>query len=242
MSGKLENKVALITGAGRGIGAATARLLAREGAKVALVSRNSQQLAEVAGQINEYGGQALAITADVSDEQQVIEFFERTKAELGVPDILVNNAATIEIKKLVDMDLPTWEQVMAVNVRGPFLCSREAFRQLIAAEKGGTIINLSSLSGVRGPQKFPGFSAYVVSKYGVLGLTEILAVEGKSHGIRVNCISPGAVDTVMLKKAAPFLNTKTLPDDVAKTILYLADDEQSGHINGANIEIFSNEE
>lgn len=242
MSGKLENKVALITGAGRGIGAATARLLAREGAKVALVSRNSEQLAEVAGQINEYGGHALALTADVSDEQQVIDFFARTKAEFGVPDILVNNAATVEIKNLVDMDLPTWEQVMAVNVRGPFLCSREAFRLLIAAEKGGTIINLSSLSGVRGPQKFPGFSAYVVSKYGVLGLTEILAVEGKPHGIRVNCVSPGAVDTVMLKKAAPFLNTKTLPDDVAKTILYLADDEQSGHINGANIEIFSNEE
>lgn len=242
MSGRLEHKVAIVTGAGRGVGAATARFFAREGARVVLTSRNPAQLQEVTDQIVEYGGHALAIAADISDEQQVQGLFERTLAEFGPVDILVNNAATIEVKNLVDMDLATWEQVMATNVRGPFLCSRAAFRQMIAAEKGGAIINISSLSGVRGPQKFPGFSAYVVSKYGVLGLTEILAVEGKPHRIRVNCISPGAVDTVMLKKAAPFLNTNTTPDDVAKTILYLADEEQSGHINGANIEIFSNEE
>jgi NAD(P)-dependent dehydrogenase (short-subunit alcohol dehydrogenase family) len=112
---------------------------------------------------------------------------------------------------------------------------------MIAAGNQGTLVNLTSLSGVRGPEKFPGSSAYVVSKYGVLGLSEILAVEGRPHGIRVNSIAPGAVDTVMLQKAAPFLKTTTTPDDIARTILFLADNAQSGHITGANLEIFSNE-
>ena len=129
---------------------------------------------------------------------------------------------------------------MNTNVRGTFLCCRAAFRQMSMGKRGGAIVNLSSLSGVRGPEKFPGSSAYVVSKYGVVGMTEILAVEGKPYNIRVNCVAPGAVDTEMLKKAAPFLKTNTTPAEVARTILNLADEEQSHHINGALIEIFSN--
>jgi NAD(P)-dependent dehydrogenase (short-subunit alcohol dehydrogenase family) len=167
--------------------------------------------------------------------------FEHTKNTFGTLDVLINNAAVIEVRELIEMDFATWQNVMAINVNGPFLGSREAFKQMIAVGKGGAIVNLSSLSGVRGPEKFKGFSSYVVSKYGVLGLTEILAVEGRPHGIRVNCVSPGAVATAMLKKAAPFLQTKTTPEDVAKTIYFLADDNQSRHITGANIEIFSNE-
>ncbi len=240
----LEGKVAIVTGAGRGIGAATARLFAREGARVVLASRTAAEIEAVAAQINEMGAAhpALAVPTDVSDEAAVQALFAQVEQTFGPVDILVNNAATIEVRNFVEMDLATWEGVMSVNVRGPFLCSREAFRQMIAAGRGGAIVNLTSLSGVRGPQKFKGFSAYVVSKYGVLGLSEILAVEGKPHGIRVNSIAPGAVDTVMLKKAAPFLNTTTTPDDIARTILFLADDAQSSHLTGANIEVFSNEE
>jgi NAD(P)-dependent dehydrogenase (short-subunit alcohol dehydrogenase family) len=241
MPGVLENQVAIVTGAGRGIGAATARLFAREGAKVVLASRGETELNRVAAEIEQAGGQCLAIPTDISQESQVFNLFKRTLETFGPLDILVNNAAVVEIKDFVEMDLATWEYVMSVNVRGTFLCSREAFRQMIAAGKKGAIVNMTSLSGVRGPEKFKGFSTYVVSKYGVLGLSEILAVEGKPHGIRVNSIAPGAVDTVMLKKAAPFLNTSTTPDDIARTILFLADNAQSGHINGANIEIFSNE-
>jgi NAD(P)-dependent dehydrogenase (short-subunit alcohol dehydrogenase family) len=241
MPGALENKVAIVTGAGRGIGAATARLFAREGAKVVLASRGEIELNRVAAEIEQAGGQCLAVPTDISQESQVFNLFKRTLETFGPLDILVNNAAVVEIKDFVEMDLETWEYVMSVNIRGTFLCSREAFRQMIAAGKKGAIVNMTSLSGVRGPEKFKGFSTYVVSKYGVLGLSEILAVEGKPHRIRVNSIAPGAVDTVMLKKAAPFLNTSTTPDDIARTILFLADNAQSGHINGANIEIFSNE-
>lgn len=239
--GALDNKVAIVTGAGRGIGAATARLFAREGARVVLASRSEEELNRVAGEITGAGGTCLAVPTDISQESQVQALFNRTLETFGPVDILVNNAAAYEKKDFADMDLETWESVMNVNIRGTFLCSREAFRQMIAAGKKGALVNLTSLSGVRGPEKFPGSSAYVVSKYGVLGMSEILAVEGKPHGIRVNSIAPGAVDTVMLQKAAPFLKTSTTPDDIARTILFLADNAQSGHITGANLEIFSNE-
>ncbi len=242
MAGNFEGKVAIITGAGRGIGAAAARLLAGEGARVVLASRNGEELEKVARFIRgEKGTQScLAVPTDVSQESEVQALFERTLAFFGPVDILVNNAGIIEVRDFMEMDLETWEKVMGVNVRGAFLCSREAFRQMAGPGNGGSIVNLSSLSGVRGPEKFKGFSAYIVSKYGVLGLTESLAVEGRPYNIRVNCVSPGAVETEMLKKAAPFLNTKTTPEEVARTILFLADNRQSGHISGANIEIFSN--
>ena len=243
MPGALEKKVAIVTGASRGIGAATVHLFAQEGARVVLASRNEAELSKVADEVNRQWGQsqALAVPTDVSDETQVKHLFEIAKANFGPLDILVNNAGVVEVRDFAAMDLVTWEKVISTNLRGSFLCSREAFRQMIASGKGGAIVNMTSLGGVRGPEKFKGLSAYVVSKYGVLGLSDILAVEGKSYNIRVNSIAPGAVDTSMLKKAAPFLKTKTGPHDVAKTILFLADDRQSGHISGANIEIFSNE-
>jgi NAD(P)-dependent dehydrogenase (short-subunit alcohol dehydrogenase family) len=243
MPSALEKKVAIVTGASRGIGASTARLFAQEGAKVVLASRGAAELKTIEEQINGQVGQdrTLAVPTDVSDESQVKHLFETARNNFGPLDILVNNAAVVEVRDFVKMDSETWEKVISINVRGPFLCCREAFRQMIASGKGGAIVNMASLAGVRGPEKFKGLSAYVVSKYGVLGLSEILAVEGRPYGIRVNSIAPGAVETSMLTKAAPFLKTKTGPDDIAKTILSLADDGQSGHISGANIEIFSNE-
>jgi NAD(P)-dependent dehydrogenase (short-subunit alcohol dehydrogenase family) len=246
----LAGKVAIITGAGRGIGAATAQLFASEGARVMLAARSANEIERLAQELNQEFASAtnphtivtLAQPTDVSDEAAVEKLFARTQTELGSVDILVNCAATIEIRNFIEMDAATWDEVMAVNVRGTFLCCRAAFKQMSTSnsKQGGAIVNLSSLSGVRGPEKFPGFSAYVVSKYGVVGLTEILAVEGKPLNIRVNCVAPGAVDTAMLKKAAPFLKTTTTPADVARTILYLADSQQSHHINGALLEIFSN--
>jgi NAD(P)-dependent dehydrogenase (short-subunit alcohol dehydrogenase family) len=128
--------------------------------------------------------------------------------------------------------------VIAVNLRGTFLGCREAFR-IMREQKGGVIVNISSLSGVKGVEKFPGLSAYNVSKAGVAGLTEILAVEGKPDNIRVCAVSPGAVDTEMLRQAAPHLKAGMTPEDLAEILLFMADDT-GRMLNGSNIELFTN--
>lgn len=211
--GALDGKVAIVTGAGRGIGAATARLFAAEGAKVVLASRSQEQLETTAAQIGAETevGQVITVPTDISEEAQVEALFQRSLEEFGPLDILVNCAATIEVRPFIEMDLAIWQEVMATNVNGTFLCSRAAFRQMNESGKGGSIVNLSSLSGVRGPEKFPGFSAYIVSKYGVLGLTESLAVEGKPYRIRVNCVAPGGGGYGDAEESRPFFENRNHP-------------------------------
>jgi NAD(P)-dependent dehydrogenase (short-subunit alcohol dehydrogenase family) len=234
----LTDKIAIITGAGRGIGRATARLFAREGARVVLFSRTASQLTEVAFEISGEGGHALTAVGDVSREEDVAALFQQVSQTYGRVDILVNCAGIVAIRPFVEMDVATWDVVIGVNLRGTFLCCLMAF-QMMAAQQQGVIINLSSLSGVKGVEKFPGLSAYNVSKAGVAGLTEILAVEGKPYNIRVCAVSPGAVETDMLRQAAPQLKAGMTPDDMAEILLFLAGD--SGRmLSGSNIEIFSN--
>lgn len=180
----------------------------------------------------------LSIAGDVSNEEDVIGLFQRVIETYGRVDALVNCAGIVTVKPFVDMDVATWDSVVGVNLRGTFLCCREAFR-VMSAQQSGVIINLSSLSGVKGVEKFPGLSAYNVSKAGVASLTEILAVEGKPHNIRVCAVSPGAVDTEMLRQAAPHLRAGMTPGDMAEILLFLAD-ESGRMLNGTNLEIFSN--
>ena len=234
----LADKIAIITGAGRGIGRATARLFAREGARVVLFSRTASHLTEVASEISCKGGQALTVVGDVSREEDVMALFQQVLQTYSRVDILVNCAGIVAVRPFVEMDVATWDAVVGVNLRGTFLCCLKAF-QMMAAQQQGVIINLSSLSGVKGVEKFPGLSAYNVSKAGVAGLTEILAVEGKPYNIRVCAVSPGAVETEMLQQAAPHLKAGMTPDDMAEILLFLAGD--SGRmLSGSNIEIFSN--
>ncbi|HLJ34082.1 MAG TPA: SDR family oxidoreductase [Ktedonobacteraceae bacterium] len=237
----IKNRVAIITGAGRGVGRATAQLFAREGARVVPFSRTQAHLEETATEIARLGGevgQALAVVGDVSREEDVQRLFQQVREMYGRVDILVNCAGIVAVRPFVDMDVATWDSVIAVNLRGTFLCCREAF-QLMAEQQEGVIINLSSLSGVKGVEKFPGLSAYNVSKAGVASLTEILAVEGKPYNIRVCAVSPGAVDTEMLRQAAPHLKAGMTPDDMAEILLFLADDT-GRKLSGTNLEIFSN--
>ena len=234
----LTDKIAIITGAGRGIGRATARLFAREGARVVLFSRTASQLTEVASEISGEGGHALTAVGDVSREEDVAALFQQVSQTYGRVDILVNCAGIVAVRPFVEMDVATWDAVIGVNLRGTFLCCLMAF-QMMAAQQQGVIINLSSLSGVKGVEKFPGLSAYNVSKAGVAGLTEILAVEGQPYNIRVCTVSPGAVETEMLQQAAPHLKAGMTPDEMAEILLFLAGD--SGRmLSGSNIEIFSN--
>ena len=234
----IQNRVSIITGAGRGIGRATALRFAREGAHVVLFSRTAANLDQVAATIAGEGHTVLSIAGDVSIEEDVQGLFQRVMETFGRVDILVNCAGIVAVRPFVEMDTATWDHVIGVNLRGTFLCCREAFRTM-AAQRSGVIVNLSSLSGVKGVEKFPGLSAYNVSKAGVANLSEILAVEGKPYNIRVCTVSPGAVDTEMLQQAAPHLKAGMTPDDMAEILLFLADD--SGRkLSGSNIEIFSN--
>src|SRR6266571_5509321 len=234
----IRDRVAIITGAGRGVGKATARRFAREGARVVLFSRTPGPLDETTTDIAHEGGQVLSMAGDVSREGDGRALFQRAMDAYGRVDILVNCAGIVLVRPFVDMDAETWDRVIAVNLRGTFLCCRQAFRVMMT-QQSGVIINLSSLSGVRGVEKFPGLSAYNVSKAGVASLTEILAVEGQPYNIRVCAVSPGAVDTAMLRQAAPHLKAGMTPEDMAEILLFLADD--SGRmLSGSNIEIFSN--
>jgi NAD(P)-dependent dehydrogenase (short-subunit alcohol dehydrogenase family) len=234
----MKDRIAVITGAGRGVGRATALLFAREGAQVVLFSRTREHVDETAAAIAQEDGHALAIAGDVSREEDVRQLFQRVKETYGRVDIVVNCAGIVAVRPFVAMDVATWDQVLGVNLRGTFLCCLEAFR-MMAEQRQGVIINLSSLSGVKGVEKFPGLSAYNVSKAGVASLTEILAVEGKPYNIRVCVVSPGAVETEMLRQAAPHLKAAMTPEDLAAILLFLADD--SGKMfNGSNIELYTN--
>ena len=234
----LTGRVAIVTGAGRGIGRATALALGEAGVRVAAVSRTESEIQDTATTIEKAGGRAFFLAGDVSEETFVRQLFAETAQKLGAVSLLVNNAATFERAPVTELTTASWDHVMAVNVRGPFLCARE----LLAAKPagGGAIVNLGSLAGIRGTEKFPGLSSYVASKHAIVGLTEALAVEGRALGVRANCVAPGAVDTEMLRSAAPQLKTKTVPADIARLILFLCDETQSGSMNGSVLEVFSN--
>ena len=234
----IQKKVTIITGAGSGIGRATALRFAREGARVALFGRTPEALEMTAQAIREAEGEALIVSGDVARAEDVQGLFARVLDTYGRVDIVINSAGVVAVTPFLEMDTATWDRVLNVNLRGTFLCCQQAFRAM-AEQGGGVILNISSLSGVKGVEKFPGLSAYNVSKAGVASLSEILAVEGKPLNIRVMTVSPGAVDTEMLRQAAPHLKAGMTPEEMAEILLFLAADS-GRRLSGTNLEIFSN--
>jgi len=233
----LAGRVAVVTGASRGIGAATAAALAGAGAHVLLAARDRDALASVAEGIRAAGGQAISVPTDVSKPGDVEELFAAA-AQAGGLAALVCAAAVLTAAPFAETTWDIWEETLGVNLTGSFLCCRAAFTAMRAAGEG-RIVNIASLSGVYATEKFPGMTAYNVSKYGVIGLTEAIAVEGKPHGISAICVSPGAVDTEMLRRANPDLRPGLTPADVAELILALLDSPLAP-ASGANIPLFSN--
>ena len=233
----LAGRVAMVTGASRGIGAATAEALAGAGAHVVLAARDHRALAGVASGIQANGGEATPVPADVSKAEDVERLFA-TAARAGRVAALVCAAGVLTSAPFGETTLDIWEETLAVNLTGSFLCCRAAFTAMRTAGEG-RIVNIASLSGIYATEKFPGLAAYNVSKYGVVGLTEAIAVEGRAHGISAICLSPGAVDTQMLRKANPELRPGLTPGDVAELILALLDSPLAP-ASGANIPLFSN--
>jgi NAD(P)-dependent dehydrogenase (short-subunit alcohol dehydrogenase family) len=233
----LAGRVAVVTGASQGIGAATARAIAAAGAHVILAARNREALEDVAGRIRQAGGAATPVPTDVSQATDVERLFAAAEAA-GTPTALVCAAAVLTSALFAETTVEMWQQTLGVNLTGSFLCCRAAFTAMRPAGQG-RIVNIASLSGVYATEKFPGLAAYNVSKYGVIGLTEAIAVEGREHGISAICVSPGAVDTQMLRQANPELRPGLTPGDVAELIVALLDSPLAP-ASGANIPLFSN--
>jgi NAD(P)-dependent dehydrogenase (short-subunit alcohol dehydrogenase family) len=233
----LMGRVAVVTGASRGIGAATAEAIAAAGGRVVLAARDAAALDAVAARIRGLGGVATAVPTDVSkpaDVERLIAAADRA----GPLAALVCAAGELTRASFADTTPEIWADTLAVNLTGAFLCCRAAFVPMREAG-AGRIVTIASLSGVYATEKFPGLAAYNVSKYGVIGLTEAIAVEGKEHGISAICISPGAVDTEMLRRANPALRPGLTPGDVAALIVALLDSPLAP-ASGANIPLFSN--
>jgi NAD(P)-dependent dehydrogenase (short-subunit alcohol dehydrogenase family) len=233
----LAGRVAMVTGASQGIGAATAAALAGAGAHVVLAARHRAALASVAASIEAAGGQATPVPADVSKAEEVERLFAAA-AQAGRLAALVCAAGVLTSAPFGETTLEVWEETLGVNLTGAFLCCRAAFTAMRPAGEG-RIVNIGSLSGIYATEKFSGLAAYNVSKYGVIGLTEAIAVEGRPHGISAICVSPGAVDTAMLRRANPDLRPGLTPGDVAELILALLDSPLAP-ASGANIPLFSN--
>lgn len=247
VSRPFAGQVAIVTGGGRGIGAATAEELVSKGAKVLICSRTEVELASIVAKIQTGHGsegiRSLVLDLTSPNAAQMIFTFAEEQFKQKV-QILVNNAAAgyaVDFLKASSEHLfLEWEKIQAINIRAPLLLCHEFMRRLHAQKISGSIVNLSSLGGIRSTDKFPGLAPYVMSKFAISGMTEALAVEGRACGIRVNAVAPGAVDTEMLRKAAPHLRTKTTPNDVAKVISYLCNSLESGTISGSVLEIHSN--
>ena len=252
---KLQNKIALITGGGRGIGRAVAHAFAKEGAQVAVTARTQEQVERVASELTEqFQVQAIAIACDVSDATSVKAMFAKVQEAFGRgPDILVNNAGIAESALLTRTDDELWRRLLGINLDGTFYCMRAALPQMI--ERGwGRVINMASIAGKTGA---PYIAAYSASKHGVLGLTRSASQEVASKGITVNAICPGYVDTEMATDAVEIISKKTsltkdqaldslkkmspqnrliTSEEVAALALLLASEEGRG-INGQAINI-----
>ncbi len=186
--GKLDGKVAIITGGNRGIGKGIAKGFAAEGASMTIAARDAGLLTQTAEELRAKGANVLAVPTDVTDEEQIKTLFERAMVEYNRLDILVNNAGAFDGGPIDELSTEAWDKVISVNLRAPFLCTREAMRIMKAQGEGGRIINVGSISAHR---VRPNSAPYSSSKFGIWGLTQVTALEGRPHGITASCLQPG---------------------------------------------------
>jgi 3-oxoacyl-[acyl-carrier protein] reductase len=239
---RLKAQNAFITGAGQGIGRQIALRMAQEGANVGVADINYENAMSTLKEVNSLGAKGIAIKLDVSKQDEVSSAFETFSKEIGTPDILVNNAGITRDTLILRMKDSDWDAVINVNLKGTFLCTKEAIK-LMVKKHSGSIINISSVVAFTGN---PGQVNYSASKAGIVGFTKTIAKEYAPRGIRVNAVAPGFIQTAMtdalpekvkeeMKKAIP-LGCFGTPDDIANAVLFLAS-KDSSYITGQVIHI-----
>jgi NAD(P)-dependent dehydrogenase (short-subunit alcohol dehydrogenase family) len=240
---QLDNKVAIITGGGSGIGSATAERFAKEGAQVIIADRDESRAGMVTDKIHLEGNQAICITTDISQEGDVEKLIRSVEDKYGKIDILVNNAAVFVLKP-ISATVDEWNKVLSVNVIGTALCTKYVV-EAMKKNNAGAIINVASISGVVAQ---PNQLTYNVTKAGIIEMTKCLALDLAKYNIRVNCVSPGNVQTEGLESALEYhqLSKKDVenacilkriahPKEIASAILFMATDENSSYITGENL-------
>ncbi len=246
---RLGGKVAIVTGAGSGIGRAIALEFAREGARVVVAELDTAPCHQSTKTLLEAGGEAIAVQTDVSNDASARRLVETAVTQFGPPDVLVNNAAIMPMGAVTDTTQDDWDRVMAVNVRGIFHCSRHVISEMKKSKRGGSIINLGSVTAIVGT---PGIAAYTASKGAVVALTRQMAIDYAADAIRVNSVSPGTVDTPMLARAVALSDDQAkaragfdaihpigrvgTPKEIARAAVFLASDESS-FVTGSNLMI-----
>ena len=239
---KLEGKNALITGGAQGIGKSIALAMAKEGAGIGVADVNLETAQQTAEEVSALGVKSLALKLDVSNQKNVTEAFNVFKTEFGSLDILINNAGITRDTLLMRMKEEDWDAVININLKGSFLCSKEAVK-IMAKQRSGKIVSISSVVAFMGN---PGQANYSSSKAGLIGLTKTIAKEYASRGIRANAVAPGFIQTAMTKalsdevksemhKAIPLGEFGT-PEDVANAVIFLSSDD-SDYITGQVIHV-----
>jgi 2-hydroxycyclohexanecarboxyl-CoA dehydrogenase len=237
----LKGKTAVVTGGGSGIGRAVAKRLAADQAAIAVWDLNGAAAAETAKMIADAGGKAIAVHVDAADAQAIKAAADKTRAEYGPITIIVNNAGITGFVPFMELSVEAWDRMIAVNLKGPFLCTREVLPDMLKAS-WGRIINITSSSTQTGATSM---AHYVSSKGGLLGLTKALAMEFAAKGITANMVPPGFIDTPMLR-ASPvnvdaYAETVPVkrpgkPEDIAGACAYLAS-EEAGYVTGQTISV-----
>jgi 3-oxoacyl-[acyl-carrier protein] reductase len=230
----LRDKVAIVTGASRGIGRAIALMLARHGVKVAVAARTEPDLIAVSEEIASLGSESLAVCTDMASEEEVKQLVGATVERFGRLDMLINNAGIGVFGPLEETKTVDWDRIMAVNARGPFILCREAIPHLKRNNGISWIVNISSVVGVKG---YINQAAYTASKHALMGMTKVLAQEVKEDGIRVHAVCPGGVDTGLSGEARPDLDRSILmkPEEIADIVLFLLTRRGNAVVDQVNV-------